>query len=393
MRKSILALVIILPLLTSSVFYSCKKQNSGASDQLPPKEMMAKVNAWLEQQKTENKPLKNEKIQRLKDNLNFSGLRYEPYSENEQLIIVPINKSFVSTNHKESSPVNSLVLIADRLGKIRNGNIFQIIPASSQNEIPVNTFSNYYQSKPITFDGKLSILSVTDWLLYEFTYKNGRIEKSGIVEAKQGDRTQSRMEDTECFDWYLVTTTHYPDGTVEEDWEYLYTTCSCIPGTRCDELEGGGGGGTENQCCLPDPNVQLATSAVSESEGLDCGLVNITRTGIETKTCTFTWTFNTNTLAWYSWKYKSFEECKLEKLPGAEWKFVANGVTHTGIGGDGNPPDCVDFSCNVSSASGSTDGTQAHMSLEYTNSFKISCCPWCSTKYTSLSSSATWGVQ
>ncbi len=46
---------------------------------------------------------------------------------------------------------------------------------------------------------------------------------------------QNVPEQGDCTDWYWVTTYYYADGTYEEVWEYLYTTC-----------DNGGGGSGDN---------------------------------------------------------------------------------------------------------------------------------------------------
>ena len=56
-----------------------------------------------------------------------------------------------------------------------------------------------------------------------------------------------------CTDWYLVTTYYYLDGSKEETWEYVGTTCEdCIDSSyqsicESEDGAGGGGGGTEYQ--------------------------------------------------------------------------------------------------------------------------------------------------
>jgi len=390
MRKTILVMTVVF--LSSSVMYfnSCKKadtQNSPVTN----KDIISKVNIWLDNRKSENKPITNENIERVRKSLDFSRLRFEELNKYQDVLIIPINKSFKSILNKDKDPVNNLVLWINKSGTITKGNLVQFIPADNQimADVPANTFTKIFNGKNSDCDGKFVFLTPADWLLYELTYENGKIHSYGLAKLKENKSGNARLET--CILWYLTITLYYDDGSTEV-YEYDLDI-QCFGEGVPEQPQGDESGGGDGQDCWFDgPNVNYSSSAISESNGLSCGNETINpATGLPMKQCTFTWDYNTNTLLFYRWKYKSFERSDIEKV-GTDWKFIVNGTTHSSSVLNGTLPPCVNFTHTVNSStpSISADRRQASMRLRYTNSFKITCWDWSPIRSETLTSEAFW---
>ncbi|MET0393585.1 MAG: hypothetical protein ABW019_10615 [Chitinophagaceae bacterium] len=93
-------------------------------------------------------------------------------------------------------------------------------------------------------DGHFAILSIFDRFFYEVGFRDGVQVTHMTRRKRETDPFAVTSTGNQCTAWYLVTTSYYPDGTAETDWEYLYTSCSgCQPNELCDELGGEGAGG------------------------------------------------------------------------------------------------------------------------------------------------------
>ena len=92
---------------------------------------------------------------------------------------------------------------------------------------------------------KLVVSTIFDKMLIEFDF-----DESAKLVTKEWTTSSidklGRSTDSECTNWYLVTTTYYADGHTEVDWEFLgcFPIGSCLPNELCDELDGGGGSGS-----------------------------------------------------------------------------------------------------------------------------------------------------
>lgn len=272
MRKITLPVSIIA--LTILFLSSCRKEGIQEANKISTaanKEIIDKVNAWLNDQKTKvsgDKPLK---IESLQQNLSFKNLRAEELYEGEKLLIVPVNQNFQTENNKEKNPVNYLLLILDNTDKIRKGNIVQYIPVNRNlnNKLPVNFFNKFYNLKILDLNGTLTFLSVSDDLLYEMKYENGTLKSYSEITNKvkgSGPGRQSTRITVDCYDVYFVT--YYQDGS--STWEYLYSFCNegeqqCKIAFKangrtyrigCD----GGGGGNIETAVVTQKDWEVATS-------------------------------------------------------------------------------------------------------------------------------------
>jgi hypothetical protein len=243
MRKSILAGWLCLS-ITTILLISCRKE---ASQGLPDSndEMISKVNSWFDNQKISSQPNKSSNIELLKNNLDFSGLRIEEYDKGEKIIIVPVKDEFKKTRQIDNNKIPNLVLIFDKSGNIRKGNLVLYIPKNGEAVTKVldNTFYNIFNTATPECNGQFRFLTVDGIRLYQLDYNNERLASVGVI--KKGNSSNTVLTETGCTDWYLITTYYYTDGTTSQTSVYLGRTC-----------EGSGGGSYDciNTECLDPGN-------------------------------------------------------------------------------------------------------------------------------------------
>ncbi|MDZ4807633.1 MAG: hypothetical protein SGI96_05125 [Bacteroidota bacterium] len=248
MRKFLLLPVIFI---TAMFFYSCQKGVSDENVIQPNQEINAKVNGWLDSKQSTNEP-RNERVEKIRANLGVSRISIEDLNEGEKFIIVPLKNGFIANTNKEQNPINSLLLVMDKAGKVYKGNLVQYIPESRQanSVVPANTFNKMFNDKKIDASGRFAVLSIFDKFLYEKVYKNGSLTAFKEIRPENNQTTSvtNKNQEEVCVDWFRHTTYYYSDGHTETTTEFLYTLCygTCPPNEMCDHLEGGGGGGGSN---------------------------------------------------------------------------------------------------------------------------------------------------
>jgi hypothetical protein len=214
---------------------SCQKEIS--QNTLDNNGTITKVNSWLESQKN-SKYVIGASADNIKTNLDFAKLYYEKLSETEKLIIIPLKTSFISEVNKGKNPLNLFLLIMNKDGDIRKGNIVLYISKDGEktDKLPENTFYKFYNAQKLDCDGTFAFLNLNDKILYKMGYTNGELSSYGekTVKTSNGSAsTPSLTSSTSSYtDWYLVTTIYYSDGTFDTYIEFLYST-----------FNGGGGGG------------------------------------------------------------------------------------------------------------------------------------------------------
>lgn len=230
-------------------FTSCQKNNI-SSDSSPQGKLQVTASAWLDSRLTAQPSERNQRVELLRQKLDFSGAYTEDAVDNEKLMVIPIKPGFVSAYNSDKNPKNYLLLTLGKDGKIRKGNIVQFVSQSSK--IPANTFYKMDTDGRVNVDASLTFLSIFDRFLFTIEYKNGR--QISFTEArKKSDLTNGQTtistngvqtNSVKCTDWWLVTTSYFPDGHTEVDNEFLETTCTnCLPNELCDHLDDGGGSG------------------------------------------------------------------------------------------------------------------------------------------------------
>ncbi len=228
---------------------SCKKNLSDQAVTITDP-AVEKITNWVESQKAGKTAAGIAKIQSVIDAMDLPGLSIEKLSDKERMFIIPLNKSFVAKFNMDSNPVNVLLFIENENGVIRRGNIVQFVPEQGKqvNKLAPNSFYNLYNGMTPVL-GKFTFLSMLGIFQYEIENKDGGISSFKISSKKNNSPSSVLTSASSCTEWYYVTTTTYPDGHTEENWEYLYTTCSsCAPWEDCNENGSGGGssGGGEN---------------------------------------------------------------------------------------------------------------------------------------------------
>lgn len=245
MRKQ----TFLLPglLLLAACFFGCKKESSQTINPLLS-QTIDKINTWLDAQTSATDENKNDRLQALRDKLEFTGLRFEELNRGEKLIVVPVKAGLETLYNKGKHPATVLLLVQNAAGIIQKGEIIQYLSENGREgvDIPANTFYKFYHSEKLPIDGRFSFLNLTGRLLYEIGFKNGRVKSFGVVRsgtsttAVNGPPQDPIGPAPVCIDWYLVTTYYYADGTTEQTEDYLYTTCENSSG-------GGGGNGNEDE--------------------------------------------------------------------------------------------------------------------------------------------------
>jgi hypothetical protein len=234
-------MIFVLPFVYLS---SCQKEvlqnavdNSAA---------ITKVNSWLESRK-ELEYVLGSSVDNIKTNLDFDKLHYEQLSETEKLIIIPLKASFISEVNKGKNPLNLFLLIVNKDGNIRKGNIVQFTAKDGKktDKLPENTFYNFYNKDWLVCDGSFTFVNINDKILYQMDYAKGKLaayaEKSSKV-ADNPNKFSSGPSDQffdTCIEWYWLT---FANGVLINE-EYLYTDC----GINVEEGGGGGGSGSGNE--------------------------------------------------------------------------------------------------------------------------------------------------
>lgn len=195
------------------------------------------VMEWLEAQRDENNPAKNEIVLKLLENVIPEELYTESLNEEENLVIVPLKNDYFSQHVVSgSSPLQYLQLVEDANGEIRRGEIVLFYPTDLELfSLPENSFHDFYTSESFPVDGTFTLINLEDHKYYEMDFVEGK--KSEFRQWER--RLASPMENEQtCLDWYYVLTTYnLEDGSIiDQTITFLYTTCTSNSG-------GSGGGG------------------------------------------------------------------------------------------------------------------------------------------------------
>ncbi len=246
----------ITPLIAAAsialmLFTSCKK------DALPnevPNENIAKIDSWLDQQMNKAKPNQSKNVETLKQHLDFSRMHIEKSGDNGWLLIVPVDETFKEYAKFKSDAVVNLIAFTDNSGKIQKARlaIYTAPGVQKVNSIPTNTYANIFKTGKNITDGKYTFLSISGRRQFELEFLNGRFYSETILSANppkqngvivvNGIKTNS----TTCYNHWWITTTYYPDGTIDVSTEWLGGECyDCDDPSYmsfCGSADSGGGG-------------------------------------------------------------------------------------------------------------------------------------------------------
>ena len=213
------------------LLFSCQKEFEKSHDSTHD-ELISKVNGWLDSRKPAQKQTQAENVELLKNNLEFSNLRIEQSAEGEKIIVIPVKENFKTIKNIDKVSIPNLVLILDKMGNVRKGNIVLFYPQNGQiySKVPDNTFNNILNTSKPECNGKFKYLSVTGKKLHELEYENGHLKSFGHI--KDSINSINRTT-TFCVDWYWVYTWYDQWGNVySQTWEYYTTTCQ---GEDCED--------------------------------------------------------------------------------------------------------------------------------------------------------------
>jgi hypothetical protein len=150
--------------------------------------------------------IQSENVELLKDNLDISRLRIEQSEEQEKIVIIPVKKEFKTLKNIDKNAILNLVLILDKSGNVRKGNLVLYLPENGQvnNKVPDNTFYNILNTGKPDCNGKFRYLSVTGKRLHELEYQNGHLKSFGNFKDSSINNGTGRTNS--CIDWYWVYT-------------------------------------------------------------------------------------------------------------------------------------------------------------------------------------------
>lgn len=222
--------------ITSEVTGSmCVNMNSIFPHQNPLKQ--EQIISWLETQKNEKIPGRNETIEKLIRSAVFDKAFSEKLEKEETLVVIPLDENFTSKNNSEQVKLNYLILVCNNDAVIRRGNIVQYIAGNQKEfaEKPQTNISSIIQGKVPEEDGTYAFITLSDLNQYEFTYKERQLVS--------GKSIQFSGEGQDCIHLWWVHYIVYADGHIEVA-EVIDLGCSNCPSNQlCDELEPIGGGG------------------------------------------------------------------------------------------------------------------------------------------------------
>ncbi len=138
-------------------------------------------------------------------------------------------------------------------GQIARGGLIYTIHTNYSKDAIDADFENIFLQKSNSFTGMTVSNYLNDQFVQALVFENGKPKKSYNIDFTDGNG-RSASSSTNCTPFYLVTTTYYADGTIEQNWQYLFTVCGdCVPTGQpvttliadCDPDGGGGNGPNE----------------------------------------------------------------------------------------------------------------------------------------------------
>ena len=127
-----------------------------------PQAIVQKVNDWLDNETVSVTKGKKANIELLKNNLDLSHLRVEQSGEQEKIIVIPVKYEFKKVKHVDNNKIPNLVLVVDKSGNIRKGNLVLYIPTKGEvlAKVPDNTFYHIFNTGKPECNGMFKFLSI-----------------------------------------------------------------------------------------------------------------------------------------------------------------------------------------------------------------------------------------
>lgn len=366
------------------VLFSCQKdvEKKNNNDQL-----ISKVNNWLDKQKSVNQPNRAANVDILKENIDFSGLRYEDLNVNERFIVMPIKDDYRIKKNIDNSTVPVLLLVMNTMGDIIRGNIVLFFPEDKKqiDKIPDNTFSKMYKEETINCNGLFRFLSPTGRWMYQREYKNGKLHSFGVV--KPGEKAEARTE-TECTYYFLILT-YWEDGVIVNQ-ESIYLGSICQSGcddpniqSLCPDGGGGSGGGeaSVDESCINAAVEEFQQEVDGAQVASQTESITISPIDPFTKNKNPKWKILTGA---GGWKLISQETGVIKLIDVAENKWAWKSLVHGTISMEGSPLPTTSIEYNqgvgtpsfTPEAAETTNVFYGGMSLDFTVTYRLVCnCP------------------
>lgn len=217
----------------------------------------------------ESNPTRAAVAQLVLQNLDLS-LEMNYKKGNTEISVIPINSGFKNDNNSNKKVFNFFIHVKDVKKNIDYGHIYQYHKSlivenkgKAQNEL-----IKLLNEKEQIFNGKITVLDITDVYLYDMQLNNSKVEN--IKYLKQEKKETAR---TGCTDWYWVLYNVNTGAIISQT--YLYTTCSCEQtrtnpenekSTYSERCSSGGGGGQNYSIEDLQNNLAILTSGGYQSE-------------------------------------------------------------------------------------------------------------------------------
>lgn len=256
------------------IFVSCKKVREGQL--FDTNVLTQKATLWIDKKisKYENTRDKNN-VGLLQKNLDFKNAKVEERDENFDLLVIPVFDEFLTKKALDVNSTLNLILVMGKDQEIRFGYIVYYLPEDGK-KIPLlssRIFSDIFKQNPISIEGKFRFLDITGGILSQLHYKDGKYSYGQLKNGndKKSLNNVNKLKNMAeggpiCTNWYLVTTYYYSDGSTEEMWYYIGTTCvdDCENYLLPCNLNGGGGNGDEGEPQEIIENISETSSEVHD---------------------------------------------------------------------------------------------------------------------------------
>ncbi|HEY0434505.1 MAG TPA: hypothetical protein VGC95_11565, partial [Chitinophagaceae bacterium] len=346
------------------MFVSCKREITVR--EMTTREFGTAVKTWLEQQKSNESPVRRALIDSLWTYLEPATASSATSISGQRWTVTNINEDFCRDARIDVGRSAILLTSLDADGQVRQGNIVVLDRAPVDTKSLVHFFCDAFASGTAAFEGNFDFLTPGGKPVYRLRYQDHRLRSSAIYERTMPANT-ARIQATLCYDWYLVTTWYDANGNVTDQTRvFLYTSCGACGSPKvmsfCSTDEIGGA-----DCCIPDRNAQLTSTGVSLNASDACGIESVDPlTGTRQKTCTHSWFFRSTSIMWYNWKYGSTEKT-VEQKTATGWVFKS--ANHESIYTSGTVPPCMTSTCTVVSSNVFYSGSVARIDLRYNITF------------------------
>lgn len=265
-----------------------------------------------------------------------------------------------------------------------------------------NVIENYTDGKIDGFTGSVITYDLNYLYLIGTVYNQGtKLRALARIGQDNGQHRKASsnnvfstvQNDGLCYDVYDIYTLYDSSGnTIGEEWDYMYSYCDPSEGSDGYGSVGDPGGATVDNCSQAE--AAALQEAEGEPDGSDAGAPVYTQIDDHHRTRDMPW--NAVKGVWGPWVYFSEEtgyeysaigESNVGQTPSYLYTSIAHVQDHfTGTPRAGS----ITFGLNRAYGSVSGDGTQATMSLDYTEVTSVTCVINIEVQRISGTASKTW---